>query len=197
VNIFDIEVFNDAHVEDAGGALVCMTANLAIGCCRRSDGGNVGEWYFPNGTIVPRHSSFKGKSFTRSGFTQQVRLNRINTTSPVGEFVCRVPDGIKEHTASIIIGEWNNRPAYVFVHTITNACPLHVAFLHRYCSTKTVLSSLCKYTGAYCVYWNNIHNVMHMDGASTSFQSTPRTPVYNKLVCTQKQPPYTSIAYIY
>ena len=31
---------------DPGSSLVCNTSNIDTNCCRRSDGGNVGEWYF-------------------------------------------------------------------------------------------------------------------------------------------------------
>ena len=79
----------------SGTSLVCVTSNVNSQCCRRSDGGNVGEWYFPNGAVVPRNSLAGSADFTRSGFTHQVRLNRRNNaTSPTGTFECRVPDGV-------------------------------------------------------------------------------------------------------
>ena len=39
---------------DAGSTLVCVTTNVNTACCRGSDGGAIGEWYYPNGTRVPR-----------------------------------------------------------------------------------------------------------------------------------------------
>ena len=83
---------------DPGRSLVCVTSNVNTQCCRGSDGGNVGEWYFPNGTMVPRNSrASRSANFTRSGFTHEVRLNRRNSaTSPAGTFECRVPDGVTE-----------------------------------------------------------------------------------------------------
>ena len=78
---------------DPGSSLVCVTSNVNTQCCRSRDSGNVGEWYFPNGTMVPRNSAAPSAVFTWSGFTHQVRLNRRNSaTSPTGTFECRVPD---------------------------------------------------------------------------------------------------------
>ena len=95
VLITDIGEFTDRTADGAGSSLVCVTSNVNTGCCRESDGGNVGEWYFPNGTIVPRNSGASSADFTRSGFTRQVRLNRRNSaTSPTGIYECRVPDGV-------------------------------------------------------------------------------------------------------
>ena len=103
--ITDIGVF---AFDEPGMSLVCVTSNVNTECCRTSDGGNVGEWYFPNGTIVPRNShAQRDDGFARSGFAHQVRLNRRNNaTSPTGTYECRVPDGgtRKLVNASIILG---------------------------------------------------------------------------------------------
>ena len=89
--------------------LVCVTSNINMNCCRGIDGGNVGEWHFPNGTMVPRNSSAPSSAnFTRNGFTHQVRLNRRNgAVLPTGMYECRVPElgGASNVTAQIIIGE--------------------------------------------------------------------------------------------
>ena len=104
--IADIGAFTSST--DPGRSLVCMTSNINTQCCRRSDGGNVGEWYFPNGDIVPRNiNSGQSADFTRSGFTCQVRLNRRNNAlTPTGTYECRVPDGVTGElvNASIILG---------------------------------------------------------------------------------------------
>ena len=94
VLITDIEEFTNHIANEAGSSLVCVTSNVNTQCCRGSDGGNVGEWYFPDGTMVPRNSGARSADFTRSGFTRQVRLNRRNSAmSPTGTYECRVPDG--------------------------------------------------------------------------------------------------------
>ena len=88
---------------DPGASLVCVTSNVNTQCCRGSDGGNVGEWFFPDGSIVLRNSH--SLDFSRSGYTHQVRLNRRNNAmGPIGPYECRVPDdsgGLQ--TANIVL----------------------------------------------------------------------------------------------
>ncbi len=92
--------------DDAGTSLVCATSYVNTMCCRKKEGGNVGEWYFPNGSIVPRNSTSPNGDFAQSGFTHQVRLNRRNNAStPNGVYTCVVPDendGVN-HTANITL----------------------------------------------------------------------------------------------
>ena len=100
----------DSTTDPAGSSLVCVTRNVNTQCCRPIDKGNVGEWYFPNRTMVPRNSAAPSADFTRSGYARQVRLNRRNSAmSPTGMFECRVPDSGaasgSEITAQITIGE--------------------------------------------------------------------------------------------
>ena len=94
VIITNIRTFIGQTLAGASSSLVCVTSNVNTQCCRSRDGGNVGEWFFPNGTMVPRNSGHGGSDFTRSGFTHQVRLNRRNGDAlmPIGEYSCRVPD---------------------------------------------------------------------------------------------------------
>ena len=91
---------------DPGSSLVCNTSNVNTNCCRRSDGGNVGEWYFPNGNIIPRGSV---GDITRTGFTHQVRLNRRNNAmTPLKTYTCVVPDmNNVMQSATITLGEYN------------------------------------------------------------------------------------------
>ena len=102
------DIFADPN---PGSSLVCNTINVNTHCCRGRDnpnGSSVGEWYFPNGTIVPRLSVSPNGDFTRTGYTHQVRLNRRNnTTAPLGTYTCVVPDmnNRMNHTASIILCE--------------------------------------------------------------------------------------------
>ena len=96
---------------DPGSSLVCITTNFNTNCCRNSDGGNVGEWFFPSGTIVPRNRTNPKGDFTRTGFTHQARLNRRNNAmTPLGTYTCVVPDmnNSMNHTATItlaLVGE--------------------------------------------------------------------------------------------
>ena len=93
--------------EDARSSLVCVTRNVNTVCCRDAEGENVGEWHFPNGSIVPHDSVNPTSNFTRSGFTHQVRLNRRNNASaPYGVYTCVVPDNENNevnHTANITL----------------------------------------------------------------------------------------------
>ena len=107
VLITDIGRFTDTTLEGTANSLVCHTGNVNTQCCRGSDGGNVGEWFFPDGSMVPRHSA--GGPWTRSGFTEQVRLNRnTDTLVPTGDFSCRVLDSdgvILNEVVTVILGK--------------------------------------------------------------------------------------------
>ena len=102
----DIGTVDGTRPSQLGRALVCITTNINTQCCRTRDGGNLGEWFFPNGTMVPRGNNHRGSAFTRRGSTQQVRLiHRLrDARGPLGEYQCRVPDssGVL-HTASVHI----------------------------------------------------------------------------------------------
>ncbi len=98
---------------DPGPSLVCVTSNVNTMCCRGGDhhgSGSVGNWLFPNGTIVLGNSANPNGDFTRSPHTQQIRLNRKRTDimSPTGVYTCHVPDESNTaltHTATIVLGE--------------------------------------------------------------------------------------------
>ena len=82
-----------------GSTLACVTTNVNTACCRRSDNlntakaGAVGEWHYPNGTLVPR-ASFHVVDFARLAYTHQVCLARVvsDSTPPLGVYTCGVPD---------------------------------------------------------------------------------------------------------
>ena len=91
-------------------SLVCVTSEVNSQCCRQRDGGNVGEWYLPDGSLVPRTRDDRDGDFTRSGYTHQVRLNHRNgALSPAGVYTCAVPGedecGGKMYTATITLGK--------------------------------------------------------------------------------------------
>ena len=94
---------------DPGSSLVCNTANVNTDCCRgvnNPNGPALGEWYFPNDTIVPRSRDNPNDDFIRTGWTLEVRLNRMNNAmTPLGTYTCVVPDmnSAMNHTATIII----------------------------------------------------------------------------------------------
>ncbi len=101
---------------DPGPSLVCATSNVNTMCCRGSDhldSGPVGNWFYPNGTIVLGNRDNYNGDFTRSSHTQQIRLNRkrSDVMSPTGVYTCEIPDESDNaitHRATIILtnGEW-------------------------------------------------------------------------------------------
>ena len=106
--------------ENAGSSLVCVTTNVNTQCCRGSDGRRAGEWYFPDGTMVPSDRNNRQANFTRSGFTHQVRLNRRNNAMlPTGTYECRVPHDATEmvnaNITLILRGQGLFRNVYVTV----------------------------------------------------------------------------------
>ena len=79
-----------------------MTDNAE--CCRGSDnpnGGGLGEWYFPDGTLVPTGNT---NSIYRNRDLSAVRLNRMSTVeAPTGIYRCEVPDA-SGTTQSVSVG---------------------------------------------------------------------------------------------
>ncbi len=98
---------------DPGPSLVCNTSYVNTNCCRSSDhpgSGPVGNWRYPNGTIVLGNNVNPSGDITRSSHTQQIRLNRKrpDVMFPTGVYTCEVPDGSNTtiiHTATITLGE--------------------------------------------------------------------------------------------
>ena len=87
-----------------GDSLVCVTTAVNTQCC--TDVGGVGEWFFPNGSMVLRNidDPNQNSQIVRTGRANQVRLNfRTEQTSPTGEYTCVVPDtgGSVNQTAGI------------------------------------------------------------------------------------------------
>ncbi len=60
--------------DDPGPSLVCVTRNVNTMCCGGAGNGSVGNWYYPNGTIVLGNNVNPDGDFTRSSHTQQIRL---------------------------------------------------------------------------------------------------------------------------
>ncbi len=77
----------------------CITTNVNNGCCRGHDkkavpyGGRVGEWLYPNSSIIPR--PVNATDFSRRGYLHEVRLTVESGKSagPPGTYICHVPDG--------------------------------------------------------------------------------------------------------
>ena len=72
---------------------MCVTTDVNTQCC--TDRGGVGEWFFPNGSMVLRNidDTNGNTQIIRTGRANQVRLNfRTRQTSPTGEYTCVVPE---------------------------------------------------------------------------------------------------------
>jgi len=89
-----------ANRGDPGTTLVCNSTNVNMVCCRKSDNdgvttataGRIGEWYYPDGTVVPR-PGVNVVDFARVGDAQQIRLARevSDSTPTLGVYMCEVP----------------------------------------------------------------------------------------------------------
>ena len=91
-----------------GSSLACVTTNINTQCCRRSDGGAVGEWHFPDGSILPRR--LLGGAFTRSGHPQRINLNNeYNRTTPTGLYSCQIPVNSSDTVVAGIYLVWNGK----------------------------------------------------------------------------------------
>ena len=76
-----------------GGALECHTDDTT--CCRGIDNPlsttGTGEWYYPNGTVVPPPGS--KSEFYRTRVHMVIRLNRAGrVTMPLGVYRCELPN---------------------------------------------------------------------------------------------------------
>ena len=84
------EGFEGAQITD-GGALECHTDDTT--CCRGIDnppnGTGRGEWYYPDGTVVPHPGGDTG--FYRTRDHMVIRLNGVVVSKPRGVYRCEVP----------------------------------------------------------------------------------------------------------
>ena len=86
--------------EGDAAALVCLTDREI--CCRASDGGLHGDWYFPDSGLIP--DGFGNATIYRNRGARRVRLNRRNNAqSPTGVYRCEIPDA-SGTTQSIYVG---------------------------------------------------------------------------------------------
>ena len=92
-SVIDIELVGEGYpgvAQTDGGALECHTDDTT--CCRgkdNPDGIGRGEWYYPDGTVVPAPGGDTG--FYRARDHMVIRLNRNGTLSPTGLYKCEIP----------------------------------------------------------------------------------------------------------
>ena len=109
------EGFEGPKITD-GGALECHTDDTT--CCRGRDNPNGtgrGEWYYPNGTVVPS----PGNSIIyRTRDHMVIRLNRVGSTVRTpGLYKCEIPGvgGSIVRTIMLILTEGMVRPAFLVI----------------------------------------------------------------------------------
>ena len=76
-------------ISEDSGALMCYTDKRD--CCREEDSTSqmrLGEWYYPNGSVVRQDSSF----YKNRGLSVVHLHRRMNAIMPTGVFHCEVPD---------------------------------------------------------------------------------------------------------
>ncbi len=94
-SVIDINLVGEGFIgdqlTDGCGALECHTDDTT--CCRGIDDPNGvgrGEWYYPDGTVVPPPNS--GNSIYRTRDHMMIRLNRRpSVTQPSGVYTCVIP----------------------------------------------------------------------------------------------------------
>ena len=94
-SVIDIILVGEGYpgiTQTESGALECHTDDLS--CCEGTDNPNAtgrGEWYYPDGTIVPPLDN-DVDGFYRTRNHTVIRLNRGgNTLSPTGIYRCDIP----------------------------------------------------------------------------------------------------------
>ena len=92
-------------LDDIGGGngpLMCLTSLRE--CCRSSDAGgaSLGNWIYPNGSVVPSRSS--GNSLYRNRGPSAVLLHRDNNVVSIsGVFTCAIPDSSYMNTVNTVL----------------------------------------------------------------------------------------------
>ena len=105
--------------EDGLPSLTCHTDLTA--CCRARETGTegMGEWYYPDGRIVPNQAAGEGFYRVRNA-PQVIRLaRRVGITpafSPTGSYCCVIPTTGGEMTFCANIGEYIHSVQFYIIH---------------------------------------------------------------------------------
>ena len=123
--IGETDTSSASSVQNLNNGLQCVSDRVP--CCR-FEGGQVGGWFFPDGTMVPVGPSEHGNSpfYRNRGHDDgTVNLNRANNNviSPTGLFCCVVPDAAgSSQTVCINLGKTTVNIS------CTSMCSLHSGF---------------------------------------------------------------------
>ena len=86
-------IVNITDIGSDTNALYCFTNRS--GCCRGSDGGANGEWFFPDGSQIDENGIISTLDFSRNRGPSVVLLNRRNNAmEPTGFYRCEVLDAL-------------------------------------------------------------------------------------------------------
>ena len=116
--------------QNSNNGLQCITDRMP--CCRFGPN-TAGEWFFPDGTMVPIRVLGTATTFYRNRGSDDgtVNLNRINTIvmSPTGLFCCVVPDAIDiDQTVCITLGKTTVKCMIQF-HVHLQSGPVSIAYI--------------------------------------------------------------------
>ena len=84
VNHSYVDLSTVGYISDGSNSVQCHT-DLGT-CCSSSQGIHRGDWYFPNGTVLP----FSGDMYEGRG-AQRVDLRRTTATGTTGIYRCDIP----------------------------------------------------------------------------------------------------------
>ena len=96
--------------EDAPDGLPSLTCRTDLrNCCRNSDTvgqGALGEWYYPNGSIIPFMDTTSEGFYRRRNFQTviMIRSETVNPLSPTGSYCCEIPTTRGNRTLCANIG---------------------------------------------------------------------------------------------
>ena len=121
---------NDIGEFSTGSAILCTTNRSP--CCSSSDSTmRFGQWYYPDGSMVPN----SGQDFNRSRRDNQtIYLNRRNNAqSPTGSFCCELPDN-SSVTHRVCVSLCKFRLLQIFTG-FSNCCTKYIVFHLVFCKT--------------------------------------------------------------
>ena len=104
-NLSNNSVILISDVAENEHAIKCVTEKRP--CCMTE---KLGEWYYPNGTMVPKRVDFWWMFYRTRDNNGVVNLNRASENNATGTYCCEVPDkncdGLN-HKLCVELGRFN------------------------------------------------------------------------------------------